>query len=195
MRSWAMTSAAKTRKERGQAMTEFVIWVFVILLMISGILWFGKAYDLKLQCHLASRYMSSAYAQRAETDMTEATVQARVQVYYPMTENAPEYLPVDRAMGDAFDSNALVGGGGGGAGVMSALSGVLDNVSTNVVGWQVRARFNPGGMLDSTLPLGTYVRSEHYASGGTWHKKQVRGDDAIMMVKSGLTAWSYAVLF
>lgn len=78
---------------------------------------------------------------------------------------------------------------------MSALSGVLDNVSTNVVGWQVRARYNPGGILDSTLPAGSFVRSEHYMSGGTWHKKQVRGDDAIMMVKSGLTAWSYAALF
>ena len=28
----------------GQAMAEFVIWVFVLLLMIEGILWFGKAH-------------------------------------------------------------------------------------------------------------------------------------------------------
>jgi len=183
-------------KQRGQAMTEFVIWIFVLLLMISGILWFGKAYDLKLQCHMASRYMSWSYAQRPETDIAESVIQARVQVYYPLVENAPEYLPVDRSSGEAFDANALVSGGaGGGTGVMSALSGLLDNVSTNVVGWQVRARYNPGGILDSTLPAGSFVRSEHYMAGGTWHKKQVRGDDAIMMVKSGLTAWSYAALF
>ena len=196
MKNVALVDKNHRRDQRGQAMTEFVIWVFVLLLMISGILWFGKAYDLKLQCHLASRYMSWSYAQQPETDMDEAVIQARVQAYYPMVENAPEYIPVDRSTSDAFDANSLVGGsGGGGTGVMTALSTVLNTVSTNVVGWQVRARYNPGGILDTTLPAGSFVRSEHYMTGGTWHKKQVRGDDAIMTVKGGLTAWSYAVLF
>jgi Flp pilus assembly protein TadG len=195
MKTIALVASNQSREKRGQAMTEFVIWVFVLLLMISGILWFGNAYDLKLQCHLASRYMSWSYAQRPETEMDETVIQARVQAYYPMVENAPEYLPVDRTTGDAFNANSLVGGGGGGAGVMTALSTVLNTVSTNVIGWQVRARYNPGGILDSTLPAGSFVRSEHYMTGGTWHKKQVRGDDAIMTVKDGLTAWSYAVLF
>ncbi len=95
----------------------------------------------------------------------------------------------------SIQEDCLAAPPGGGTGVTQALGDILDNVSTNVVGWQVRARYNPGGILDSTLPLGSFVRSEHYASGGTWHKKQVRGDDAIMTVKSGLTAWSYAVLF
>ena len=182
--------------ERGQAMTEFVIWIFVLLLMISGILWFGKSYDLKLRCHMASRYMSWSYAQQAETDMAETTIQSRASVYYPMLENAPEYFRLDRA--DVFDAGSVVpsgGGGGGGLGVISALSGVIDSVSNDVTGWQVRASYNPGGILDSTLPGGSFVRSEHYVAGGTWHKKQVRGDDAIMMVKGSLTAWSYAVLF
>ncbi|MBJ94298.1 MAG: hypothetical protein CMP23_07430 [Rickettsiales bacterium] len=188
-------SAGSQASQHGQAMTEFVIWVFVLLLMISGILWFGKAYDLKLQCHLASRYMSWSYAQRPETDLTEATIQARVEAYYPMVENAPEYFSIDRSMGDAMDTSSIIGSSSGGAGVMSAMGDMLGSVSTNVVGWQVRARYNPGGILDSTLPAGSFVRSEHYMAGGTWHKKQARGDDAIMMVKSGLTAWSYAVLF
>jgi len=179
--------------ERGQAMTEFVIWVFVLLLMISGILWFGKSYDLKLQCHMASRYMSWAYAQRAETEMAEGVIQARVGAYYPMLENAPEYVSLDRF--DVFDAGGLASGGDGGLGVISALSGVLSSVSNDVTGWEVNATYNPGGILDNTLPGGSAVRSKHYVAGGTWHKKQVRGDDAIMMVKTSLTAWSYAVLF
>jgi hypothetical protein len=194
MRTCNLSLRHRRVDERGQAMTEFVIWVFVLLLMISGILWFGKSYDLKLRCHMASRYISWSYAQRAETDMEEATIQARVRNYYPMLENAPEYVELDRF--DVFDAGSVVSGGGaGGLGVVSALSGVLDNVANDVTGWQVRARYNPGGILDSTLPGGSFVRSEHYVGGGTWHKKQVRGDDAIMMVKGSLTAWSYAVLF
>ncbi len=180
--------------ESGQAMSEFVIWVFVLLLMISGILWFGKSYDLKLQCHMASRYMSWSYAQIPETELSEATILARAATYYPMIENAPQFIQLSRS--DVFEADSLLAGGGdGGLGVISALSNLISSVETNVTGWQVQASYNPGGILDTTLPGGSAVRSQHFVAGGTWHKKQTRGDDAIMMVKGALTAWSYAVLF
>ena len=77
-------SFRQAQAQRGQAMAEFVIWVFVLLLMIEGIRMFGKAYELKLTCHMAARYMATAAASVAETDLEDSTIQSRAQVYYPM---------------------------------------------------------------------------------------------------------------
>jgi hypothetical protein len=178
---------------RGQAMTEFVIWVFVLLAMISGILWFGKAYDLKLQCHLASRYLAWSHAQVAETEFEDDLIMQRVQIYYPMTDGNPEYTRLDPA--STFDGDALNPGGPSGDGfdVFSLMNGMF-GMASNTQGWQVGASYAPGGILDQTLPDGTHVRSQHFVSGGAWHKKQIRGDLIIMGVKTGLFLWSMAVL-
>ena len=58
-------------------MAEFVIWVFVLLAMIEGILWFGKAYELKLTCHMAARYMATATANTAETELEDTDISNR----------------------------------------------------------------------------------------------------------------------
>ena len=88
-------------------MTEFVIWVFVLLLMISGILWFGKSYDLKLNCLMASRYLAWQHAQIPETEMDPSVILQRAQIYYPMTDNSPSYNEIDipnpaTFLGEAF---------------------------------------------------------------------------------------------
>lgn len=178
---------------RGQAMTEFVIWVFVLLVMISGILWFGKSYDLKLQCLLASRYMAWQAAQMPETDMDPSTILARAQVYYPMTDASPAFNEIDPE--DLFNSGALNPGGPSDSGldVFSLMNGMF-SVASNTHGWNVEATYAPGGILDDTLPDGTHVQSQHFVSGGAWHKKQIEGDIIIMGVKTGLFLWSMAVL-
>jgi len=193
-----MTRSARSqlasRRQHGQAMTEFVIWAFVLLCMISGILWFGKAYDLKLQCHFASRYLAWSHAQQPETDFEDDLILQRVQVYYPMTENSPDFNQLDPAA-STFDPDSLNPGGpsGDGFNVFSLMNGMF-NMASNTQGWQVTASYAPGGILDETLPDGTNVRSQHFVSGGAWHKKQISGDIIIMGVKTGLFIWSAAVL-
>ena len=183
------------RDQRGQAMAEFVIWVFVLLLLIEGIIWFGKAYDMKLQCHLASRYLAWQHAQVTETDFDDALIMDRAQVFYPITDGDPEYLELDS--GSIWDPGAATGGAdaptGGGFDMMSLMNGMF-SAASNTKGWEVEATYNPNGILNDTLPDGTTVRSRHYVSGGTWHKKQINGDIMIMAVKGGLFAWSVYAL-
>ena len=162
-------SFRQAQAQRGQAMAEFVIWVFVLLLMIEGILMFGKAYELKLTCHMAARYMATATASSAETDIEDSMVQSRVQVYYPMTDHNPTYVelaPFDPGANPS-DANASVGL----LGVASALGNLL-SFASQTRGFELGATYAPNSILDSTLPGGTHVRSPHFVSGGTWHKKQ-----------------------
>jgi len=175
-------------------MSEFVIWVFVLLLMISGILWFGKAYDLKIQCHMAARYLAWAHAQQPETDMPTDVIMDRVQVYYPMTENQPEYIPLDQTA--TFSASTLNSGGPAELGfdLFSLMNGMFAT-NADFQGWEVAATYNPGGILDSTLPGGSHVRSQHAVVGGAWHKKQLQGDTTIMNVKWGLYLWSLDALY
>ena len=179
--------------QRGQAMAEFVIWVFVMLLMISGILWFGKAYDLKMNCHMASRYMSWAHAQQAETDLDTATIEARANTYYPMTNNNSAFQQLDA--GSIFTGVDTTTPGAGGLNVGTLMNGMF-SMASNTTGYEVTAKYAPNGILDDTLPNGTQVRSRHYVSGGAWHKKHLGevvplgGDTLIGMVKGGLFAWS-----
>ena len=181
--------------QRGQAMTEFVIWAFVLLLMISGILWFGKAYDLKLQCLMASRYMAWSHAQTPETDLEPSVIMSRVQRYYPMTDNNATYAQINPT--DLFAASSLTGDvsspSSGGFDLMSLMSDMF-NVASNTQGWNVGAVYAPGGILDTTLPGGSHVQSQHFVSGGSWHKKQMDGDEIIVGVKQGLFLWSIAVL-
>ena len=174
----------------GQAMAEFVIWVFVLLLMIEGILWFGKAHELKLQCHMAARYMATAAASVAETDLEDSTIQSRAQAYYPMTEYNPTYVeldPMEPAESPSGASETIPSSGP--LNVASFLSGML-SFASQTRGFEVGATYAPNGILNSTLPGGTHVRSRHYVSGGTWHKKQISGDFIILGVKYALFAWS-----
>ena len=180
-------------RKRGQAMTEFVIWVFVLLLMISGILWFGKSYDLKLQCLMASRYLAWQHAQIPETEMEPSVILQRAQIYYPMTDSSPAYNEINPD--DLFEAGGLNGGGpsGGGLDVFMLMNGMF-SVASNTHGWNVEATYAPGGILDDTIPDGTHVQSQHFVSGGAWHKKQIEGDIIIMGVKTGLFLWSMSVL-
>ncbi len=182
-----------SERQSGQAMTEFVIWVFVLLLMISGILWFGKSYDLKLQCLMASRYMAWQHMQIPETEMDPSTILSRVQVYYPMTENSPGYNEINPD--DLLNASVLNPGGptGGGLDVFTLMNSMF-TVVDNTHGWNVDAIYAPGGILDDTIPEGTHIQSQHFVSGGAWHKKQIDGDIIIMTVKTGLFMWSMAVL-
>ena len=185
----------RREERRGQAMTEFVIWVFVLLLMISGILWFGKAYDLKLRCLMASRYIAWSHAQMAETDLQESTILARAQAYYPMTDNNPTFQEVNPS--DIFDASTVTSGSSSPSSAgfdLMSLMGDMFNVASNTHGWNVGATYAPGGILDTTLPGGSHVQSQHFVSGGTWHKKQMSGDEIIVGVKQGLFLWSLAVL-
>jgi len=174
-------------------MTEFVIWVFVLLLMISGVLWFGKSYDLKLQCLMASRYLSWQHMQIPETEMSPTDIIARTQVYYPMTDNNSTYNEINPD--DLFSASSLNPGGpsSGGFDAFSLMNGMF-NVANNTHGWNVEATYSPGGILDSTLPDGSHVQSQHFVSGGAWHKKQIEGDEIIMGVKTGLFVWSITAL-
>lgn len=181
------------KAQEGQAMAEFVIWVFVLLLMISGILWFGKAYDLKLNCLMASRYMSWAMAQSAETGLEANEVEARATVYYPMTDSDMQIMNLDA--GSVFPGVDSSTPGAGPMNVGSLMSGMF-SMASNTTGYEVSAKYAPNGILDDTLPDGTNVRSRHYVSGGTWHKKHLSevvpggGDTLIVMVKGGLFGWS-----
>jgi hypothetical protein len=179
---------------RGQAMTEFVIWVFVLLLMISGILWFGRAYNLKLYCLSAARYISWSEMQVAETDRELDNILARAELYYPMQdEYGAEFNNLEPA--SLYNAEDMDSGGPGGDGmtVFAILGGMMD-VASNTKGWSVSANYNPGGILNSTLPGGTTVHSQHFVSGGAWHKKQMEGDLIIMAVKGSLFLWSTTVL-
>jgi hypothetical protein len=178
---------------RGQAMTEFVIWVFVLLLMISGILWFGKSYDIKLNCLMASRYLAWQHAQSAETGLTSATILARAQAYYPMTDSNPQFSRMDPS--EVFSTSSLNpdGPSDGGFDLFDTMNGMFSMADTTS-GWHAEANYNPDGILDATLPNGSIIRSQHFVAGGTWHKKQIDGDELIMSVKAGLLAWSWAVL-
>ncbi len=179
--------------QRGQAMAEFVIWVFVMLLMISGILWFGKAYDLKLNCLMASRYMSWAHAQQAETQLETNDIEGRATTYYPMTDNQPAFNKLDA--GSIFTGVDTTTPGAGPLNVGSAMNGMF-SMASNTTGYEVTAKYAPNGILDDTLPDGTSVRSQHYVSGGAWHKKHLAeivplgGDTIIVGVKGRLFAWS-----
>ncbi len=179
---------------RGQAMTEFVIWAFVLLLMISGILWFGRAYNLKLYCLSAARYIAWSEMQEAETDRNIDTILARASVYYPMEdEYGAEFTDLEPDSLYSADSMSSSGPAGDGMTVFSVLGGMM-GVASNTKGWSVSANYNPGGILDSTLPGGTAVHSQHFVSGGAWHKKQMEGDLVIMAVKGSLFLWSTTVL-
>ena len=187
-------SFRQAQAQRGQAMAEFVIWVFVLLAMISGILWFGKAYELKLTCHMAARYMATATASAAETDIQDSMVQSRAQVYYPMTDHNPTYEELE-----PFDPGASPGAANasfpssGPLNLASSLSNML-SFASQTRGFEVGATYAPNSILDGTLPGGTHVRSRHFVSGGTWHKKQTYGDLQIVGVKWALMGWSSIAL-
>ncbi len=170
-------------------MSEFVIWVFVLLMMISGILWFGKAYDLKIQCHMAARYLAWAHAQQPETDMSTDVILERVAHYYPMTENQPQFVPLDQTATFSATSLNTSGPSAFGFDLSNEMSGMF-GTNADFKGWEVSATYNPGGILDSTLPGGTHVRSQHAVVGGAWHKKQIDGDNMIKDIKEGLYNWS-----
>ena len=178
---------------KGQAMTEFVIWVFVLLMMISGILWFGKSYEIKLNCLMASRYLAWQHAQVAETGLQTSEILSRAQAYYPMTDTNPQFTRIDPI--EIFDSRTLNPNGpvDGGFDLFDTMNGMFSMADTTS-GWHAEANYNPDGILDATLPDGSTVRSQHFVAGGTWHKKQIEGDELIMSVKAGLMAWSWAVL-
>jgi len=185
---------ATARTQRGQAMAEFVIWVFVLLAMIEGILWFGKAYELKLTCHMAARYMAAATANVAETDLDDSVINSRAQVYYPMTDHSPTYVelnPMDPAESPSSANSSFPSAGP--LNIASTLSGML-SFASQTRGFEVGATYAPNSILDNTLPGGTHVRSRHFVSGGTWHKKQTYGDLQIMGVKWALMGWSTIAL-
>jgi hypothetical protein len=173
-------------------MTEFVIWIFVLLLMISGILWFGKSYNIKLNCLMASRYLAWQHAQAAETGLNTAEILARAQAYYPMTDTNPQFTRIDP---NSFPVGTLNPNGpvDGGFDLFDAMGGMF-NMADTTSGWHAEANYNPDGILDTTLPDGSTIRSQHFVAGGTWHKKQIDGDELIKDVKQGLMAWSWAVL-
>ena len=186
--------ARDRRLQRGQAMAEFVIWVFVLLAMIEGILWFGKAYELKLTCHMAARYMATATANTAETELEDTDISNRARAYYPMTDHNPTYdelAPFDPAASPSSANASFPSSGP--LNMASALSNML-SFASQTRGFEVGATYAPNSILDSTLPGGTHVRSRHFVSGGTWHKKQTYGDLQIMAVKGALMAWSAIAL-
>jgi len=178
---------------RGQAFTEMVIWLFVLLLMISGIIWFGKATNLKLHCHAAARYTAWAHAVSHDTELEDDQILARSQAYFPLQDEFNgQWTQLDPASDSVPDSDTS-GPSDGALDVFSILNGLFGQVS-NTHGWMVQASYAPGGILDSTLPDGTNVRSQHFVSGGPWDKKQTRGDLIITTTKLALMTWSAAVL-
>ena len=182
-----------SRDQRGQAMTEFVIWVFVLLLMISGILFFGKSYELKLKAHMASRYIAWQHAQTAETDMQTPEILERATKYYPLSDGNPTFEDVSPV--GIFSPGVLNEGGpmASGFDLFSSMDSMF-NTSTNDAGWEATTVYNPDGILDQTLPGGATIRSRHFVSGGSWHKRQIEGDEVIFVAKTGLMAWSFGAL-
>jgi hypothetical protein len=180
---------------RGQAFTEMVIWLFVLLLMISGIIWFGKATNLKLHCHAAARYTAWAHAVSHETELEDDAIMSRAQAYFPLQDEFDgQWTRLDPSTASSSDADTDTSGpSGNGLDIFSILNGLFGQVS-NTHGWMVQASYAPGGILDSTLPDGTAVRSQHFVSGGPWDKKQTRGDLIITATKTALMAWSVAVL-
>jgi len=137
--------------------------------------------------------MAWQHMQVPETEMNDSTILQRVQVYYPMTENSPEYNEINPE--DMYNASTLNSGGpsAGGLDVFSLMGGMF-SVADNTHGWNVGATYAPGGILDDTLPDGTHVQSQHFVAGGAWHKKQIDGDIIIMGVKTGLFMWSMSAL-
>ena len=117
----------------------------------------------------------------------------RAQKYYPLSDGSPVFENI--APASIFDGGTLNSGGPTAAGfdLFSTMDGMF-TMGDGDFGWQATTVYNPDGILDETLPDGSTIRSRHFVSGGTWHKRQVRGDELILGVKSGLIGWSFAAL-
>jgi hypothetical protein len=110
-----------------------------------------------------------------------------------MTGNNSSFQKLDA--GSIFSGVDTTTPGAGGLNVGSLMNGMF-SMASNTTGYEVSAKYAPGGILDDTLPGGTTVRSRHWVSGGAWHKKHLGevvpggGDTIIGLVKGGLFAWS-----
>lgn len=180
----------------GQAMTEFIIWAFVLLLLLQGTIWFGKTFETKLQSHMAARYLAWANAATHDTDLDSGEIMARAQAYYPLSDRNPFYNDSSSSVwsGSGIAEAGLEpeGGGGptdGGLDIFGAVDSMM-SVASNSHGFVVGGTYAPGGILDQTIPDGSRTFSGSYVSGGTWHKKQINGDVVISGVKAALFLWS-----
>ena len=171
-----MQNLVRRPGQQGQAVTEFVIWMFTLMLMMSGIMHFGRAYFLQQQCVLSSRYMAYKSARFSENQLSYAQVETRGKYFYsfPGTEDG----------GVTMSHEAPSAGGLGGVGgmILGSMSLVSDTVR-----WQTNAHYTdgplPNGFLGVTLQPTLHGMSS--APGGTWNNRNLpTGGDTIIAAYS-----------
>lgn len=180
-------------KTRGQAFTEFIVWVFVLVQMIAGIMHFGRIYYIKGASLMASRYVAWKASRSADNGLSFEQVRQRVASasgarnlwdlgvgQYGFGGN------IEQSQMGAQTNGHLNTGGSGGIGQVlgSALSG-LDSSTTCVT----TTMNNISGGLSYISPT---VTERHCVATGTWNSKQIYGDAIIWSAGIGLAAWAGA---
>ena len=158
--------------QRGQAITEFAIFLPIYLLLIFGLIFFAKAYYIQQQTISAARY---AAWQKGDfnTDDNELTEQVKKYFFRRLNADRVEVKPetssqtYDSMMNEGRGKAGESGGGGLMETAMSALMGVMDTLS-NTRGYHVSYDLEVLPFLKPILGDRTKIGAVCHVDKNTW---------------------------
>ena len=184
--------------ESGQAALEFAVTLPIILLMLMGVIYFGKVYYIDQSARHAVRYVAWKAARHGSGELSQAENGARQSftlasgATFSGSSGGSTLDEVGMLTSEIFDdfgdpdslpsefnlSGALVD-----MLVAAGLSAVATSYHASV-----EESYNPDLL---TFLGGTSIRRDHYVAYADWPKDEINGDAVILAFEAVLDAWAY----
>ncbi|MCK6526399.1 pilus assembly protein [Myxococcota bacterium] len=182
--------------ERGQAVVEFALTLPIFVILLLGVMYFGRSYYMDQSVRHAARYVAWK-ASRHGAGQTQAANMARE--YFMLPEAS---ISGSGASADLDDLELLttdVFGGWGDPGGLSGEFSILDTFVNTVVsaGMAVVGTTYEVEIQESwQAPWfdflgGTTVNRNHKVAYADWPKDEIYGDTVIMAFEAYLDIWAY----
>ncbi len=185
-------------QESGQAMLEFAVTLPIVLLMLMGVVYFGKVYYIDQSARQAVRYAAWKASRHGNGDIGAArsvALDSFVVTGDVSLNGTSENSNLD-AVG-LLTSEVLDGFGD-----VSSLPSEFDFASTIVnelvaVGLAAVATNYHAELQETWQPSllnymgGTRIRRDHYVAYADWPKDEIDGDTILLAFEAVLDAWAY----
>ena len=159
--------------EKGQALTEFAIFLPIYLLLAFGLIFFAKAYFVQQQVVSASRF---AAWEKGYRNTTDEELKTKVKNYFfgRLDKEKVQVTEVSsaQAMKMYNTGTSRSGSSGDSGGMVSGLMGLMDTLSSSK-GYAVSYSLPVNHYLKSTLGGKTTIASSCVVDANAWSYKEL----------------------
>ncbi|PJB81116.1 MAG: hypothetical protein CO090_03560 [Acidobacteria bacterium CG_4_9_14_3_um_filter_49_7] len=160
-------------EEKGQALTEFAMFLPIYLLLAFGLIFFAKAYFVQQQVVSASRFAAWEKGYRKSTD---EELKTKVKNYFFGRLDKEKVQVTEVSSAQAMDmyntGTSRSGSSGDSEGMVSGLMGFMDTLSSSK-GYVVSYSLTVNHYLKSTLGDKTNIASACVVDTNAWSYKEL----------------------